>query len=793
MPTDNEGVQTRGMAQCTDSEPQETQNQNVNPTVELYKSKDESIKDFVRKHGTIAIDYYVPNFSNSRVGDLIEQRLPIETADGRIVFSCPTLSEFFRTSNFELNLKTGQVFTYLSPPKNIGIACQKDPFDPDFLCNMLREEQDINMAQEESLERIPNIKKLAGPADTMSLEETEQKICQFCHLWQLYADTSVELKKKSELSQDSAVAACRVYVPYMSDITRQLEEVRKIFAIEKEVRTIKNRGYFPVPHINPQEEKMETAKDKDKILERIDELATAMIQAARQSEENLAREQEQARDRDEQLRLVRQTDRSSLNFFTQANSTPVRNDNKRTDNQGLHFKTNPTRHVYSTTSDDKDLYEPPENGSIIQTASPLQTEQPATNTSKPINRNTMWRHNNNAGTTVGTHRTMSVSGMDNRSGPICFRCGERGHLRFNCTERVFCDYCKTYNHNSRVCRKQPDNKPSPTGSQIATGYHPTATLPPLTNGQPPNNQFLQNLFENNQPRTSTMIQTPYTGASPTTPADLMEGLTQIINQATKSNQWDETAKQMMKNIKIFDGSNKAECINWISQVEAAAKFTNTPFRKLICQSMAPTMLHIFSELSAMATDEDIKEAILTNYSDIPSSTEAATRLQNIQIAVHEPLVTFNHRYKAIHKVAFSIPTRQQENKTVLIEYAKKLPTNTRDKLLRKLAKKNSYIKMLDDAFRQAIDINKESSFVEAATSQSNNQANTRIDTQVNELEDSFQDYYINAMSTRANNRSGDRSWNNSFDKPPQKNNSFNSSYSSRSNYRDNNYSSSKDK
>ena len=61
----------------------------------------------------------------------------------------------------------------------------------------------------------------------MSLEETEQKIRQFCHLWQLYADTSVELKKKSELSQDSAVAACRVYVPYMFDITRQLEEVRK--------------------------------------------------------------------------------------------------------------------------------------------------------------------------------------------------------------------------------------------------------------------------------------------------------------------------------------------------------------------------------------------------------------------------------------------------------------------------------------------------------------------------------------------------------------------------------------
>ena len=93
------------------------------------------------------------------------------------------------------------------------------------------------------------------------------------------------------------------------------------------------------------------------------------------------------------------------------------------------------------------------------------------------------------------------------------------------------------------------------------GYHPTAMPPPLTKNQPPNNQFLQNLFENNQPRTSTMIQTPYAGASPATPADLMEGLTQILNQAMKSNKGDETAKQMMKNIKIFDGSNKAECIN----------------------------------------------------------------------------------------------------------------------------------------------------------------------------------------------------------------------------------------
>ena len=179
-----------------------------------------------------------------------------------------------------------------------------------------------------------------------------------------------------------------------------------------------------------------------------------------------------------------------------------------------------------------------------------------------------------------------------------------------------------------------------------------------------------------------------------------------MNQVANNNKRDNASKQMMKNIKIFDDSNKAECITWLSQMEAGARFTNTPFRELICQSMAPAMLHVFSELSALASDEDIKEVILTNYSDIPSTTEAATHLQNMQISASEPLVTFNHRYEAIDKVAFGLSPRQQDNKTVIVEYAKKLPLNTREKLLRKIAKKNSYNKTLNDAFKQAIEINR---------------------------------------------------------------------------------------
>ena len=57
--------------------------------------------------------------------------------EARILFSSPALSEFFKTSNFELNLKTGRVFTYLDPPEDIGTKCQKETFDLEFLRDTL--------------------------------------------------------------------------------------------------------------------------------------------------------------------------------------------------------------------------------------------------------------------------------------------------------------------------------------------------------------------------------------------------------------------------------------------------------------------------------------------------------------------------------------------------------------------------------------------------------------------------------------------------------------------------------
>ena len=256
-------------------------------------------------------------------------------------------------------------------------------------------------------------------------------------------------------------------------------------------------------------------------------------------------------------------------YPTLANSTPIRNTNTRSDQPGVHFNTNPIHHVYATTSNRGEQYEPPENDSILQGATSSPADQFVTNATETAGHNEPWRQNNttNISSNPFNHRTTTrptghnglqtnnpSNPTDLRNLPTCFRCGEQGHMRVECRKRVFCNHCRSYNHDTKASRKQHDNTPSPTHSQIATGYHPTATPPPLmgtaaaTQPTETHNNLSFNLLDNNQPRTNTLMHTPHNGTTPATPADLIEGITQIMNRVTNDNEREDASKKMMKNI-----------------------------------------------------------------------------------------------------------------------------------------------------------------------------------------------------------------------------------------------------
>ena len=90
-----------------------------------------------------------------------------------------------------------------------------------------------------------------------------------------------------------------------------------------------------MPTITPQGTKIENTKDMDKVLGAVDMEIVEMIRVVRESEENYEKEKEEAKIKEQQMRLTRQTNRSDFNFLTMINSTPIRNNNT-----ALHTRTN---------------------------------------------------------------------------------------------------------------------------------------------------------------------------------------------------------------------------------------------------------------------------------------------------------------------------------------------------------------------------------------------------------------------------------------------------------------------
>ena len=95
-----------------------------------------------------------------------------------------------------------------------------------------------------------------------------------------------------------------MYGLYISDVLQQVDEVMKLFTMEKELRIIKNRGHLPIPKITPQGTKIENTKDIDKVLEEVDDEVVEMLAAVRESELNHKKEKVEAKNKEQQVRLA---------------------------------------------------------------------------------------------------------------------------------------------------------------------------------------------------------------------------------------------------------------------------------------------------------------------------------------------------------------------------------------------------------------------------------------------------------------------------------------------------------
>ena len=731
--------------------------------------------------------WYIPDLKNTQLKNMGDLRLQHPNDPMHILINAPELKRFFKTSTFEISIDSGKMYTYTDPKVDIGVGLEDMAFDIEKLEEHFKEYTKVPEVYHQ-MERIPLMERVTPTTEVMPLREFENSINKFFKLCRMYGETSCELSRRSLGSEEETTRAFNSLQPYISDILEQIENGHTLFRIEREIRNRKGRGKLIIPYTTPKEKLIANAKQLKEFVDEVEDDLQKVIESAREQEQEFENREQARREEEVRQEQIRRSTRPRSLGYEAITSTPLREQtayptpSNRQTNRAVLFDPNPTRHSYTQVRDPNgiDGYEQLSNDSLSQDTDTNDRISPTSDRDTDSERRSNWPRNQTTGygshTTGASSRTNFQNEQSNyppRNTVTCYRCGEQGHIRTGCTAQVYCTICRTSNHGTRACRRYNNTNDGPTNSNNNPEYHPTATPPQgETNG----------LFA--PTRTSTTVHSPIPGTTNIPdPANITAAMTLAVQQGvSKAIGEGDVSKQMLKNLERFDGKDRSKCLEWISNVEVISHHSNKSFRELICQSMSPALLHIFSSVSAFASDQEIKDILLANYSDVPSMAEAVAKLHNTQMLAEEPLATFNARYEQIHRIAYDTSPEKQMNKTAIIDYVKKLPAYPRDKLLKKLSRKDSYIKTLQDAFRDAIEINREISFVEATTGRS---GETRL-TQINELEDSFPDYEINAMSTRSTDRSGNRSFDRSFDRSSSRSGSQNSSFNSRPNFRSNN-------
>ena len=74
-------------------------------------------------------------------------------------------------------------------------------------------------------------------------------------------------------------------------------------------------------------------------------------------------------------------------------------------------------------------------------------------------------------------------------------------------------------------------------------------------------------------------------------------------------------KQFEK-VKVFDGSKPSECHPWLEEVHALCIQTGRPFRKMLLLCAGQAVRNFFTDMSLEATDDQIKNDLITGYSDL---------------------------------------------------------------------------------------------------------------------------------------------------------------------------------
>ena len=155
-------------------------------------------------------------------------------------------------------------------------------------------------------------------------------------------------------------------------------------------------------------------------------------------------------------------------------------------------------------------------------------------------------------------------------------------------------------------------------------------------------------------------------------------------------------------IKIFDGSNPAECHPWLEEVHALCSQTGRPFKEMLLLCAGQAVRDFILDMAPDATDEKIKNDLITGYSDLQGLGCKQAAYDNIAQRPDEPVRSYIVRYSRLFKLLNGTAPNEVRMRTTSMHFVNSLRGYLSSKVENRLLGMNERNYSLGDTFTVAL-------------------------------------------------------------------------------------------
>ena len=186
-------------------------------------------------------------------------------------------------------------------------------------------------------------------------------------------------------------------------------------------------------------------------------------------------------------------------------------------------------------------------------------------------------------------------------------------------------------------------------------------------------------------------------------ADALQQTIQMgVDVQAQENKNARMDKQFEK-VKVFDGSKPSECHPWLEEVHALCIQTGRPFREMLLLCAGQAVHDFITDMSLEATDDQIKNDLITGYSDLQGLGCKQSAYDSIMQRPDEPLRSYIVRYSRLFKLLNGTALDDVKMRTMSMHFVNSLHNYLSSKVENRLLGMNEKNYSLGDTFKVALE------------------------------------------------------------------------------------------